>query len=159
MKTIVLTKGHYALVDDADFDELAKHQWCATETEPGRWYAKRRESGRAKYRYMHREIIQAPAGVLVDHRNGDGLDNRRANLRLCSGAENCRNKRMRKNNKSGFKGVYWHKKANKWAAVIGHGKRWHLGLFADSAQAALAYDAKAREFFGEFALVNFPNRI
>ena len=93
----------------------------------------------------------------IDHIDGDGLNNRRANLRHCTNQENCRNQGLARNNRSGFKGVSWYPNSGKWVATIWDGKRKvFLGYYADPVEAARAYDAKARELFGEFARPNFP---
>ncbi|MBO4119859.1 HNH endonuclease [Cupriavidus gilardii] len=108
---------------------------------------------RLAWLYVHGELPPAQ----IDHVNGCRGDNRIANLRLCSGAENLRNRAMHAKNKSGYKGVSF--KDKKWRASIGHGGRTrHLGLFDTPAEAAHAYDAAARATFGEFARVNFPEK-
>lgn len=107
--------------------------------------------------YAHRLILSAVRGQHVDHRNRDNLDNRRANLRLCSRSENMANRKMHKNNKSGFKGVHLNRKSGKWLVLIRQHKRLtRVGLFACKIEAAKAYDARARVMFGEFARLNFP---
>jgi hypothetical protein len=106
---------------------------------------------------LHRLIMNPPKGMMVDHINGDGLDNRRANLRVCTNAENGRNQRLSKNNKSGYKGVSWFKRDKKWRSKIKHeGKSRCIGLFDCPEKAARAYDAVAKELFGEYANLNFP---
>ena len=98
-----------------------------------------------------------PKGMATDHINGDGLDNRKQNLRICTHAENLRNRRLGKNNTSGYKGVSWHKLHKLWYAHISHNKKlMSLGYFKDKEEAAKAYDRKAIELFGEFAKLNFP---
>jgi len=104
---------------------------------------------------MHRFILSAKAGDLVDHRDGDGLNNQKVNLRLATTAQNGRNQRRRADNRSGFKGV----KANgsKWMARIrANNQRIFIGNFSTKEDAARAYDAVARLLFGEFARLNFP---
>jgi hypothetical protein len=106
---------------------------------------------------MHRFLLNAPAGVLVDHRDCNGLNNRKANLRLCTNKENTRNSRPYLKGSSRFKGVCWGKKAKKYIAQITvDGKRYLLGYFHDEIEAAVVYDIKAMELFGEFAYLNFP---
>lgn len=106
-------------------------------------------------RHLHRMIMNAPSGVEVDHINGDTLDNRRCNLRLCTHAENQYNQRSH-GGSSKFKGVSWDKQSQKWHAYINkeYG-RVNLGLFDDEEGAAFAYDVAARILFGEFARLNF----
>jgi hypothetical protein len=105
---------------------------------------------------MHRQIMQAPAGLDVDHINGDRLDNQRGNLRIATRQQNCWNTTKRKGNyTSPYKGVSWRR--GQWAAYITVSNRQRpLGKFADPIEAARAYDCAAREMFGEFAYLNFP---
>ncbi len=106
---------------------------------------------------MHRVIKGAKAGQSVDHVNGNGLDNRRSNLRLCAHAENLRNRKIHKNNKSGFKGVRKRKESSLWRAEIrSNHKFYFLGNFHSAEEAAHAYDAAALKLHGEFARLNFP---
>lgn len=106
---------------------------------------------------MHREIMRAPEGVLVDHRDGDGLHNWRENLRNCTDAQNKMNRKViSANNTSGYKGVSWSKKKRKWIAQsMINKKHIFIGHFSTPEEAARAYDEKARELFGEFARTNF----
>ena len=106
---------------------------------------------------MHRVIMNAPKGMLVDHIDGNGLNNRRSNLRLCTNKENARNARPSKGGSSRYKGVCWHKAKKKYDARIEvDGKRYCLGYFADEIEAAVTYDIKAMQLFGDFAYFNFP---
>lgn len=150
---IPLTRGLVALVDADDAVVLSAYRWHAIEAKPGLWYAARRARGR--YIYMHREVLGHPDG-LVDHRNGDGLDNRRANLRLANHALNNCNTRKRAGTTSRYKGVSRHRGA--WRARITPpgGQQATLGRFESEAEAALAYDAAARRLFGRWARLNFP---
>ncbi len=105
---------------------------------------------------MHRAILNAPKGLLVDHIDGNGLNNRKSNLRLCTFAQNAHNSRPRRNSSSRYKGVCWHKVKKKWTvSIYKGGKRTYLGYYDDEIEAALAYDRKATELFGEFAYLNF----
>jgi len=107
--------------------------------------------------FMEKEVLGVLGRkVTVDHKNGNGLDNRKFNLRICTRSQNQQNKKKPISNTSGFKGVAWSKAANKWCAYIAVNKeRIHLGLFVDPKEAARAYDTAARKFFGEFARPNF----
>jgi AP2 domain. len=154
---VPLTRGYVALVDASDYPRvIAAGRWHARPH--GRTvYAQRHISlsdGRRSTQQMHNFIT----GVIgVDHVNGDGLDNRRTNLRVTTQAQNCANTRRRSNNKSGFKGVSWKANSRAWVAQIKRGdKSHHLGLFSDPEEAARAYDAAAVELFGEYARTNFP---
>jgi hypothetical protein len=152
---IPLTKGAFALVDVEDAATVSERRW---QLHPhGYAYA----GIRGRKIFMHRIILGAKTEQEVDHINGDGLDNRRANLRTCTRAENCANQRLSKKNTSGYKGVYFDAFSGRWKAQIQtlrSGKR-HLGRFDTAREAALAYDHEARRVFGEFARTNFggPN--
>jgi hypothetical protein len=148
VREIELTRGFVALVDDEDFGALSGQKWTAS-VRPGRIYAQTRSV------LMHRLILGNPAGD-VDHRNGNGLDNRRANLRVASRSLNNANSRGRAGT-SRFKGVSWCRRDNRWQAGIQqNGQRKALGRFDTEVDAALAYDEAARSLFGEFARLNFP---
>jgi len=153
-KLIPLTQGKFAIVDPADFDELSQYKWTAAKS-PNTFYAVRSAQGRQIR--MHRLITDAPKGLVVDHRNHNGLDNRKENLRLCTRSENARNQRPQTGRSSKYKGVCWHKNQKKWLArVYSKGVTYHLGSFNSEIAAAKAYDKKAKELFGEFAHLNFP---
>ena len=155
MKTIPLTKGKVAIVDDDMFEELSQYKWYCDSY----GYAVRTVSsrpGKPKTIWMHRVICGTPAGMETDHINEKKLDNRRENLRRCTSAENRRNIKKPTNNTSGYKGVNWLKRNRKWRAEIKvNGKKKHLGCFDDLLAAAHAYDQAARERFGIFAKTNF----
>lgn len=157
MKEIVLTKGQVALVDDADYEWLCRFKWCAKLCR-GKFYAARgvRVASRKYTVYMHRLVMQAQPGREVDHINGATLDNRRENLRLCTHGDNIRHMRKpHRNSTSRYRGVYLNKKSRRWIAQI----RWNrkamfLGSFASEDEAALFYNAKASEYYGEYATLN-----
>ena len=156
MKSLFLIGGQEVLVDDEDFDALNALRWHINWNAAGKnCYATRRKKvdGKWTLSLMHREIINAPLGSVTDHINGNGLDNRRCNLRICSQAENARNRRKSKKTPL-FKGIQ--RLRSEWRAQIGHdGKTHHLGRFKTAEEAARAYDAAARILHGEFALLNF----
>jgi hypothetical protein len=112
--------------------------------------------GRTKLLSLHREITNAPKGLLVDHRNGDTLDNRRTNLRLATASQNMQNVKKKKNTSSRFIGVSFIKSAGRWAAQIrAQGRDRWLGTFVNEIDAAKAYDTAAKKYYGEFARLNF----
>jgi hypothetical protein len=160
MKSILLTNGDVALIDDQDYDRVAEFKWFKWSPYKGIWYACRTEKGRErKLILMHRFIINVlDPSRMIDHRDGNGLNNTRSNLRECSHLENMRNRKMHSNNKSGYRGVWRFKR---WfrAGIQLNGKRISLGYFDDAIEAAKAYDAKATELFGEFASLNFPKSV
>lgn len=152
---IPLTKDKFTIIDREDCERVMQYKWCFG----GRGYAIRagkyangKQSPNIK---LHRFLINAPAGYEVDHINGDTLDNRKANIRVCTVQQNQRNRSLGKNNSSGYKGVTWVKAQGKWRAqlALSKGKRY-LKSFDTAIEAALAYDEVALEHFGEFALTN-----
>lgn len=154
MKQIGLTQGQTALVDSEDFPTLYHFKWYAVRSRNGVWYAQRKDRGRIVK--MHRAILGAPKGIKVDHRDTNGLNNRKENLRLAPGNSNNANSRKQKNNTSGYKGVSWQAGYDRWKAYIRvRGTYIHLGVFTNLIKAAKAYDTAAREHFGEFARCNF----
>lgn len=159
MKTIKLTQGQIALVDDEDFDRLNGFRWSVTWNKHTKSFNATRSSPRVNGKRhtirMHREILNAKLGEEVDHINHDTVDNRRENLRLCSTGQNCVNRRRRVDNTSGFKGVSWDNGHGKWRSRLMVNRKPHyLGRFATALEAAIAYDRAARDEFGEFALTN-----
>lgn len=152
-RVIELTRGKVTIVDAEDYEFLSQNKWYALRG-PNTWYAVREvrtPEGKRTSEYMHRVIADAPARLSVDHVNSDGLDNRRSNLRLATHAQNCRNQRRPRTNKSGFKGVYWHKKAKRWNAQIKAGQtRFHLGLFDTPEEAHAAYCEASKKYHGEW---------
>lgn len=159
MKQIPLTQGKFALVDDDMYDYLNQWSWFANRL-GNTFYATRNEGKRPFRRkvFMHRVIMDTPKGMDTDHIDGNGLRNLRENLRNCTHAENARNRKKPKGSFSGFKGVSWHKDAQKYhARIIVDGKAKHLGVFGDPEEAARAYDKAAKEYFGEFANLNFQD--
>ena len=166
MKELPLSGGRaVALVDDEDFDRVnAVGRWqvhapYVTSHGVPKAYAQRKvldgAGGRRTVR-LHRFILDAPAGVDVDHINGDGLDNRRCNLRICTRRENIANRRKARGTASRYLGVYWHKGGRKWAAQCGSS---HIGMFENEIDAAVAHDRVASARYGVFAALNFPTPI
>jgi hypothetical protein len=155
---IFLTRGQFTVVDWDDFDWLSQFNWFSQKRYGTLWHATRKAKDGGQP-YMHREIIKAPAGMLVDHIDGDGLNNRRSNLRLATKQTNAHNAKRRSDNKSGFKGVSLANrcKGRPWVAVIQttEKRQKFLGYFAGAEEAGRAYDAAAQELYGEFARLNF----
>jgi len=156
MKQIPLTQGKHAIVDDDDFEEIGKFKW--TIQRDGRHsYAYRRDysGGTGVKVFLHRTIMKTPAGMCVDHIDGDGLNNQKTNMRNCENRQNVRNQIPRENCTSIYKGVCWHKQMCQWAASINPNRtKKHLGLFNSEEAAARAYNAAAIRYFGEFARLN-----
>lgn len=152
---IPLTRGLAALVDDEDVALVGRHKWCAARNGQT-WYAQRairHPDGRSSVPLMHAVITGFDR---TDHINGDGLDNRRCNLRAATQSQNRMNTRKGAGKSSRFKGVT-RTKLGRWQAQLRiSGRQFYLGLYADDAEAALVYDAAARLRFGEFAALNFP---
>jgi hypothetical protein len=153
-RTIPLTRGAFALVDDADYGWLIQWKWRLNS----HGYAIRSiyADGRSIYFNMHRVILDAQPGQFVDHIDHNRLNNTRANLRFVTRQENMRYRRRHANNSTGFKGVsFMH---SKWHVRIGLDNALvHLGFFDDLLTAAQVYAAAATRLFGEFALLNLPD--
>lgn len=163
---IVLPSNHEVLIDDEDFEKLSEYKWrfvsnryaAAVKYDTG----KRKNDGTLKQRVikMHRLIMDCPIDKVIDHINGNGLDNRKENLRICTRSQNMANQKKRYVSKSGYKGVsLGNNKTNPWRAYInkkesGKSKQHHLGFFSTKEGAALAYNKKAKELWGEFANLN-----
>lgn len=161
MREIALTNGGFALVDDADFDWLSQYKWSRKVYAPTRIYAIRQEGtwkyGTKRMVRMHRQILGLPCGRYpeVDHRNLNGLDNQRHNIRICTRPQNLANRRIQPNNTSGYKGVFCRKEGvHRWYAKVGeiYGGR----MFRTAEEAARRYDEMALQYYGEFAKLNFP---
>lgn len=161
---ITLSGGHFAIVDAADYDWLSQWNWSAHVDKGIRVYARRNtprvNGGNQGAVHMHRAIVDAPKGMVVDHINHNTLDNRRANLRLCTVAENSCNRLNTKNSTSRFLGVSWNTRAKKWVAQLQTFRNnQYLGAFGNEEDAARAYDTAAVRVFGEYAKPNFPAAI
>lgn len=156
---LLLSTGQRVIVDQADLPLLRQYHWCANNRAKNRTtyvQSTRRVDGIQKNFTIHRLLMGFPVGLTVDHINHDGLDNRRANLRLATYSQNLGNKRHA--NKHGYKGV--HLKPETWSARVTDGTvRRTLGNFKTKEEAARAYDAWAYAKWGEFACLNFPEEI
>ena len=159
MTEIPLTRGKVAFVDDADVALVAGYRWSAWNYYGGRKHyagVMIRRDGKRVTLLMHRLILGLTGSEHIDHWDGDGLNNARHNLRVCTRTQNQANSRtLRSHNTSGIKGVGFYRPTARWRAYIRvAGKDIHLGFFNSKADAALAYDAAARQYFGEFAATN-----
>jgi hypothetical protein len=149
-RKVQLTQGCYAIVDDEDYERISLFNWYAEKSRK-KIYAVRK-SGNKTIR-MHRFIMEPPTGYAVDHINGNGLDNRKINLRICKQTQNCQNRKPNRNSFSKYKGVSYFCK--KWVSMIRiNGKLKYLGRHETEIEAAVAYNEKAKEYHGEFAHIN-----
>lgn len=155
MKEIRLTQDQVTLVDDEDYEWLSKHKWYA---QWGRYTyrAYRMKENRAVS--MSVVIMQPPQGMEVDHVNGVTLDNRRINLRIATSSQNKMNRGGNHKSTSRFKGVSYYTDRDSWVAQIKPpgAKCKYLGAFSNEEEAARAYDTVARELYGKYAFLNFP---
>lgn len=159
-RKIPLSQGKFAIVDPEDYYELSRYKWYA-EKSGGTFYASRnRSSVREKSggaRRMHRYVMKAESNMYVDHINHKGLDNRKANLRPATRAQNSYNSRRLKKTVSGFRGVYPASNSRRWEArIFFKGKKIYLGSFEEVIETAKAYDEAAKKYHGQFAKLNFP---
>lgn len=155
---IPLTQGKAALVSPEDYDRVNQFKWFAHYLKVANaFYAQRNISinRTQKTSGMHREILAAPKGMVVDHRDGNGLNNTRANLRLCTRNQNRQNSVKKTKASSRYKGVVYSKQSKKWTASLRFkGKLLFLGYHTDERRAAEAYNEAAINYFGEFAKLN-----
>jgi hypothetical protein len=159
-RKIPLTKGKFAIVDPEDYDRLNRYKWHLSKgrstyyVQRSFYRKKTKDSGTIG---MHRDVLRVPDGFCVDHINRNALDNRKANLRCATAAENSRNRRPYKNGSSKYRGVSFNRRLRKFVVYIGcDGENIYLGCFDDETAAAKVYDAAARKYHGEFAVLNFP---
>lgn len=148
MKEICLSKGAVAIVDDDDYESLSKHKWYLHKGG-----AVHHRSAAEKVIFMHRRILNPPQGMCIDHINGNKLDNRRVNLRVCTSGENSQHRiKLPHHNTSGVLGVSWHKHLQKWQVRINVKKQCVcLGYFSRLQDAAQARREAEQKYFGEFA--------
>lgn len=153
MKQIPLTQGYVALVDDKDFKRINRFKWYAWKHRDT-FYALRGDTdvrGKRIIIYMHRAVLNCAKGEQADHRDGNGLNNRRKNLRLATNTQNRCNSKRRVDNRSGFKGVEILSNGRFRARIKISGKEHALGCFSTAQEAHMAYCRAATELHGEFA--------
>jgi hypothetical protein len=159
-KEIILSKNKTAIVDNEDYDWLNQWKWCAYKAYNTYYACRNTEiNGKKSMIQMHREILGLQEGdnKLADHKDRNGLNNRRNNLRVVSRSLNSHNCKKLKNNTSGFRGVHWNKPRRKWIVQITiNGVKKHYGCFDSPIEAAKCYDRKVIETYGLDAVTNFP---
>lgn len=155
MKEVKLTKGYVTLVDDEDYERVSAFSWHATVKENGVYAATGRYNEKPSSMYMHRFLLGVTdSKIKVDHKDRNGLNNQRYNLRKATQAENIRNQKLHVDNRSGYRGVNWEAKG--WRArIVVNRKSIHLGRFNTAEEAAHAYDKAALQYHGSFAAKNF----
>lgn len=154
MREIQLTQGLVVQVDDEDYNFLNKYKWQAVKCN-SKYYAKRIDgfkNGKRKFMYLHREIMKTPNNLIVDHKDRNGLNCQKSNMRNCTYSENRMNSVG--SGKSKFHGVSYNRKSIT-AQIKVNGKIYHLGIFKTEELAAKEYDKAARLYHGEFANLNF----
>lgn len=153
----MLTQGKVAVVDDADYESVSQFQWHAIK-KVNCWYAGGpRNVDKHRRICLHHFIMCPPDGCRIDHIDGNGLNNQRHNLRVCTHQQNLfAFRHKRKGTSSKYRGVAWNRQISRWVAYIQpDGKKHHLGYFDSEEDAARVYDAAARKFFGDFVSLNF----
>lgn len=148
-----MNKGYISLIDDEDIENVNKFKWTYAH---GYALSSYRKSLNVRgFIYLHRLIMKPPKDKVIDHINGNRLDNRKSNLRICTNRQNLMNRGAQKNSFSKYKGVGFHKETNKWRAYIkNNGPFIHLGLFKTELEAAMAYNNAAMKNFGRYAFLN-----
>lgn len=158
MKTIQLTQGQVALVDDEDYEILSQLKWSAHKQKNNYYAISSCYCYLTKKRHhliMHRVIMGCKKGKEIDHIDHNGLNNQKCNLRFATRSQNQQNRRPTNKSLSAYKGVCWNKKVNKWQADITlSGKLIRIGFYDTEIKAAQAYNEKAKELFGEYAYIN-----
>lgn len=158
MIEVPLTKGYVAVIDDEYWELVAQHRWRVLVQPHGQYAiaALPRRNGKQRTLSMHRLILDAGSGQMVDHIDKDGLNNKRGNLRFCTKAQNAQNRRHL-GGESPYRGVFWYKKSGRWGArITARREERFLGLFSSEEEAARAYDRSALELHEQFANLNFP---
>lgn len=157
MPELELNNGHTLLFDEADVELIGQHTWTAVKNRQTLYaQSEVQVDGRRKGVYLHRLLVDAPSAMQVDHKNGNGLDDRRSNLRLATRSQNQANRGPTAASTTGYKGVGQKPNGKYFAAVNFGGKYFRLGCYHDPWEAAQVYNAKALELWGEFAYLNTP---
>jgi len=159
---IPITREKYIFVSDEDYERVMEHSWQAVPSRVnGLWYAHRMVWSGSSYepQSVHVFILGAPPeGMEIDHKNRNGLDNRRANIRFATRQQNLANQGIGKLNTSGYRGVIWNKDTQRWrCSIFIDKKRKYLGFFDEAEEAARAFDEEAKKHHGDFANLNFPD--
>lgn len=158
-KIIPLTQGQQAIVDDEDYERVSKYKWWTMKCRKSGFYACRtfrKSNNKRASILLHRFIMNPPEKMQVDHVDDNGLNCTRSNMRVCTNAENNRNKKLRPDNTSGYKGVTWDKRNKRWnASITVNGKHLYISQFTNPIDAAHAYDEAAKKYHGKFAKLNF----
>lgn len=156
-REIPLRGGGVAIVDEADFEMLNQYKWSLFTHPRTRVSYARGTVAKWTQAFMHRFIMGlTDRSIRVDHKNGNGLDNRRSNLRIATASQNRFNADKNRTTKNKYKGIWFKPQTGRWSAQIrAHGQRFHLGFFDTPEEAARAYDQAAKEKHGEYAKLNF----
>lgn len=151
MELPLLNSSLFFIIDDECYEKVKNYNWSITKE----GYVRRSNCGRKEERFLHRFILNATKDYTVDHKNRNPLDNRKENLRMCTNQQNHFNRKKLSGKSSAYKGVTWDKERNKWKVnIMINGASKTVGRYEDEIEAALAYNEKARELFGEFAYIN-----
>ncbi len=152
IKFIPVGRGHFAIVNEDNFERLSKHRWHMNNGYPRRYNGPRfKATGNRGTTPMHAEVLEVPPGFLPDHSDRDKTNNTRENLRVVTYAANSRNRGVQKNNSSGVRGVLWHKRDKKWYAYIKVDRKIiHLGYFKELKEATAVRLAAAIKYHGEY---------
>lgn len=154
MRLLPIHGALFAMVDDEDFENLSKYKWYISGGKPGSLYVGKYKNKRSNS-YLHREILNAKRGQVVDHIDGNPLNNQKNNLRICSQKQNLWNSKKAINTTSKFKGVFFDKSRNKWQSkIMRNGKNLFIGRFDHEIDAAKAYNEQALKSSGKFAFLN-----